>query len=56
MTEYERQLLRMLVRAKKAQTAEEREEHFRTAEEWSTRARQAGHGSVKRDDLPDDEA
>jgi hypothetical protein len=41
MTEYQRRLIETLVRAKHAPTDEERARLFKTAEEWSARAREA---------------
>lgn len=41
MTPYQKRLLEILARAKKARTEEERARHFRTAEELSERARAA---------------
>lgn len=41
VTEYQRQLIEILVQAKYARTDEERTRLFRTAEDWSERARRA---------------
>jgi hypothetical protein len=40
-TEYQRQIIDTLVLAKYARTEEERAQHFRAAEQWSARAREA---------------
>lgn len=41
MTEYQRRIVETLVRAKYAGTEEQRAQFFKTAEEWSERAREA---------------
>lgn len=47
VTVYEKQLLEALARAKCARTEEERARFFRTAEELSERARNAGKSSAE---------